>query len=70
MNTWLLQLARIQDKGFKAFYAGISRSANPYENGYHNQNGPGGSLQSQRRKAWDAGWAEGKRHKKEYPNGE
>lgn len=70
MNNWIMQLVRIQDKGFKAFYAGIPLSQNPYTGGYHNQNGPGGSLQRQRREAWDAGWNEGKRHKKEYPNGE
>jgi len=70
MNRWLLQIVRIQDKGFKAFYAGIPLDNNPYEDGYHNQNGPGGSVQRQRREAWKAGWLEGKAHKRQYPNGE
>lgn len=56
-NTWLYQLATIGGKGAEARRAGLGRDACPYAEGYRNANGPGGSLQSQRRKAWLEGWA-------------
>jgi ribosome modulation factor len=55
-GTWLQQLVTIQGKGYKAFQEGKDRSDCPYRGGYHNQNGPGGSLQRQRRQAWLQGF--------------
>lgn len=55
-KNWLQQIATIECKGFKAFIAGIPLNENPYQAGYRNQNGPGGSVQRQRRDAWSRGW--------------
>lgn len=54
-NTWTLQIAGIECKGFAAFAAGIPLDQNPYSGGPRNPNA-GGSLQRQRRQAWARGW--------------
>ncbi len=59
-NNWALQICKIQDKGFLAGSRGEPRDANPYREGYSNQNGPGGQFQRQRRQSWDRGWDQGK----------
>lgn len=64
MNRWRQQLVSIQHKGYLAFQNGTPLDQNPYKEGYRNQNGPGGSLQRQRREAWRAGWEEAKRQTK------
>ena len=57
MNSkWLRQLVNIENKGYAAFSMGIPLKDNPYQTGYRNQNGTGGSLQRQRRDAWNRGW--------------
>lgn len=55
-NNWLRQIVTIENKGYAAFKTGVSRDANPYTNGYRNQNGPGGNLQRSRAMAWNRGW--------------
>ena len=63
--NWTQQIANIQDKGYAAFQAGIPLDANPYMQGYRNQNGSGGQVQRQRRQAWSRGWELAKKHKEE-----
>lgn len=62
---WLWQIVGIENKGHAAFLAGVLRDACPYQTGYHNQNGAGGSVQSQRRKAWMRGWDLAKQQQQE-----
>jgi hypothetical protein len=54
-NTWLMQLVAIYNHGREARSSGQARRS-PYRDGYRNQNGPGGSLQRQRDKAWLDGY--------------
>ena len=55
-QSWTMQLFTIQNKGYQAGLDGQPKDANPYESGHRNQNGLGGSLQSQCRQAWRDGW--------------
>jgi hypothetical protein len=50
-RSWLNQILTIENKGYEAYLAGKATSDNPYQDGYRNINGPGGSLQKQRRDA-------------------
>jgi hypothetical protein len=54
-NTWLWQLVTIYNRGRDARTNGQPRKS-PYREGHRNQNGPGGSLQRQRDKAWLDGY--------------
>jgi hypothetical protein len=56
MGRWLQQIVTIENKGTDAFRQGKPLTANPYLGGYRNQNGAGGSVQRQRRAAWERGW--------------
>lgn len=51
-----MQIVEIENKGYRAYQAGEPLEACPYQGGYRNQNGPGGSVQRQRREAWRRGW--------------
>lgn len=62
-SRWLRQIVGIENKGFAAFSAGIPKIENPYQDGYRNQNGAGGSVQRQRRDAWNRGWDQAKKQK-------
>lgn len=62
---WLSQIVSIENKGFAAFEAGVPIESCPYQDGYHNQNGRGGSVQRQRRAAWRRGWELAKRQQEE-----
>lgn len=53
---WKMQLVTIYNKGRQACAKGLGRTRCPYLSGYRNANGPGGSLQRQRREAWLDGW--------------
>lgn len=64
-RSWLWQIVGIENKGYAAYEQGIPLENCPYQSGYRNQNGPGGSLQSQRRKAWRRGWLLAKQHAEE-----
>lgn len=59
-KSWLHQIVTIENKGYAAFESGALLTANPYMAGYHNQNGPGGAVQRQRRMAWIRGWENAK----------
>jgi hypothetical protein len=56
MTRWARQILSIEQKGYAAFLDGKTPTANPYTDGYMNQNGKGGSVQRQRREAWRRGW--------------
>jgi ribosome modulation factor len=67
-RSWLNQIVTIENKGYDAYLAGKATSDNPYWDGYRNNNGPGGSLQKQRRDAWERGWRNAKRDKESEEN--
>lgn len=64
-RSWNHQIVVIENKGAAAFAAGVPCDQNPYTTGYHNQNGPGGSLQRQRAQAWARGWENAAKDAKE-----
>lgn len=64
-RTWFHQIVTIENKGYDAFKAGVPLSGCPYQEGYRNQNGAGGSVQRQRRSAWRRGWMLAKKHQEE-----
>ena len=55
-SSWLSQIVTIENKGYRARLYGALIEDCPYQSGYRNQNGPGGSLQRQRREAWLRGY--------------
>lgn len=55
-SRWFETLATIRGKGYRAFKEGKSLEDNPYLGGRPSKNGDGGSVQEQRKKAWNSGW--------------